>query len=505
METAQGLKNEPMETAFPTSRGAVLLLAAQFLALVAGFFVTLVLTRVLLPEAYGLYAVAGSVLAWMEILVLGGFGVALSKAVSEGVVVPTTAWRWVWRFYLPYCLLVWLSYNLVAIGFAFWLRDERLIRLLWVAGLALPFTGLWGAVRDLLMGVQAYGLQATVFATYALGRTVWIIGAALLTRSVAAVLFANALGAVTAFAVAMGLWCWWSQGRTFPESDQPIVSPFGLVLQTGLPVLLTTVFHQLAMGMDLWLVKRLIADAPAAGYYGAARLFAFVPFAIAAGISNALYPALCHELGKGRREKATALTKEAMRALLVALVPFCAVVWATAPSLTALLFSTQFLWAAEPLRFLTVAMSLFSVLAIYGTALVADNRAAVNWGIAVLACGLAYGLCHWLIPSQGIVGAAMAMVAVWTVGAGLTATATVRRLGWVIPTATLVRVSVASFGLYWLASRWHLGGLALIGEYLLLGTLYLGLLIALREFTRSDWVTLQTVIVGIWENLRRLV
>jgi O-antigen/teichoic acid export membrane protein len=69
-----------METnlkSFQTSRGAVLLIGSQGITLVAGFIVQVSLTRLLMPEFYGLYAVAGSVLTWFETLIGSSIGVVL--------------------------------------------------------------------------------------------------------------------------------------------------------------------------------------------------------------------------------------------------------------------------------------------------------------------------------------------------------------------------------------------------------------------------------------------
>lgn len=487
---------------FLTSRGAVLLTGCQLLALVCGAVTQIVLARLLAPMGYGLYAVAISVLTWMEIVVHGGFGTVLSKAISEGNASPPAAWSWMKRVYLPYIVLVWLVYNLTAFGFAQWLRDQRLTVLLWIAGTALPFLGFWATVRDLLMGVRAYGLQATVIAGQIVARALFAIGAALATRSVSAVLAANTLGTATAATVAWWLWHRWEHKHQLLEEEPTNASLFGALLGTGLPVLLTSLLFTGTMNIDLWLVKRLMDEPQAAGHYGAARFFGFVPFYFAVGIGTALYPALCHELGRGQKVKAAALTREAVRVFLMVVVPLCAVIWATAPSLVALLFSHKFAAAAEPVRWLTVAYSLCGLMAIWGTALVAGNQATVYLTSAAILSGAAFGFCYWLIPSHGLVGAAKAMVAAWLIGAVLVGATATRMLGWLLPLPNLARIVAAASVLYVLGSLWKATGWELLGEYLALGASYLGLLIVLRELTASDFATLRIVFVDIVASVK---
>lgn len=79
-----------------------------------------------------------------------------------------------------------------------------------------------------------------------------------------------------------------------------------------------------------------------AGFYGASRVLVIALFALVGGLGQAWFPAMCHELGKGERERAKALLREVMRVLIVGLFPFAVIVWVTAKPLTVLLFSQKF-------------------------------------------------------------------------------------------------------------------------------------------------------------------
>ncbi|MCS7188037.1 MAG: hypothetical protein RMK89_13960, partial [Armatimonadota bacterium] len=111
--------------AFSTSRGALLLIGSQAIAIFVGFAIHVGLTRFLSPEFYGLYAVTISVLMWGELVIAGIVGTAFPKALSEGSVSAKEVWRWVWRGYLPFWIGLWLVFSALSWGIASLLRDER--------------------------------------------------------------------------------------------------------------------------------------------------------------------------------------------------------------------------------------------------------------------------------------------------------------------------------------------------------------------------------------------
>jgi len=487
-----------METnlkSFQTSRGAVLLIGSQGITLVAGFIVQVSLTRLLMPEFYGLYAVAGSVLTWFETLIGSSIGVVFVKSISEGSFPTQAMWRLLWRGYMPFWVGLWLIFSASSWLMATWLKDERLVSFLLVGGLEIPFLGILVATQSLLQGVRSYGWLSVLIATLALVRTFLMVAFVALFRSALWALAGNAISVL--IAASLGL----MMVRPFLKSDRPSESaPFSFAVKTGLPIVVISLLDQITLALDLWTVKRLM-EPEVAGFYGASRVLIVALFAIVGGLGQAWFPAMCYELGRGERERAKALLREVMRVLTVGLLPFAVIVWVTAKPLTVLLFSQKFAPAAEPLSLLVIGASLFVLMGFMRGALIADNEFKLPVVIAAVMTALDFALCYALIPRYGMVGGAMATVLTGGFGAVVTGLLTHARFGAFFPMGTLVRATVASLAIGAVAVFWKTSGLMLPLQYLLLAAIYTGLLVLLGELTSSDWQVLRVVFADIWGSV----
>ena len=493
-----------MSDLFSTSRSAILLTASQVVAMAAGFVAQIVVARILLPAAYGSFAVALSVLTWVEPLVIGGFTIALAQAVSADPRNLADAVRWVKRIFVPYSLVVWLVYsaasNLIASG----LGDSRLAMLLLMAGLELPSIAVFAASRELLMGIGAAGRQASVISIYALLRAVCIIAVAVTIESAAGVLAGNALAALLAAVIAVMLLR--SSISHHTQSVPPSFSDGSLettVLRSGIPTLLLVLLTQFTLTIDLWTVKRLVIDPQVVGHYAAGRLFAFMPYMLATGLNLALFPALCRELGRGDRAQALSLAREAVRVLVVCLVPLCAIVLPTAAPLASLLFSEEFGPAASTMAVLTIGLSFFSIAGTLQAVLIAHGRFVFNTVFASVLSVTALVLCGGLVPAYGVAGAAWATT---LTGAGAALFLTIYvgwRFGKLLSFSTMGRVAMASACLYALATAWYVEGVWLIGQYTVFVAIYVLLLIGLREITPSDLNLARILIADFWLMLQR--
>ena len=472
---------------FPTSRNAVLLTAGQSIAMAAGFAAQIMVARILLPAGYGSFAVALSVLAWVELLVTSGFTLSLAQAVSVDQRNLGDAIGWVKRTFVPYAFAVCAIYsagsNLIAVA----LGDSRLTQLLLVAGLELPSIAVFAAARDLLMGVGAAGRQAGVISVYALLRALCIVMVAAFTRSSVGALAGNALAALAAAGFAIML-----LSNTASHFTQIAPrSSFGcslskFVLKGGVPILLLVLLTQMAVSIDLWSVKRLVRDQQAVGYYAAGRFLAFVPYMLATGLNLALFPAVCRELGRGDRLRALSLTREALRLLFLCLIPFCAIVLATASSLVHLLLSQEFSGAALPAGVLSIGLCCFSIVGTLQTVIIADGRPLFNCIVMALLSGAVFFLCGGLVPAYGPIGAAWAVASTGAAGAALLGIYVARRLGSIFPLACLFRAIVASACIWVAGSVWYVEGPWLVGQYLVFVIVYALILLAIGEITRGD-------------------
>lgn len=487
---------------FPTSRGAVLLTGSQAIGLIAAFITHVVLTRLLMPEIYGLYVVTVSVLAWMEVLVISSITAPFAKAVSDGTASASALWGLVWRSYLPFWVTLWLMFSVTAKWIAIGLKDERLLPLLLVTALELPFLGLNSACWGLLMGLRAYGWQAVAMVQYALLRLIGILTLTVITHSVFWALVGNIIAIVVAAVICIIMV---QPFLTQSGSSSPSVPAFMLLAGLSLPFISISLLDQVTLALDLWLLKRM-TEPQFAGFYGASRFFAFSLLMLTVGLEQSWFPAICQVLQQGERERAKALLKEALRVAFIGLMPVVAIVWVTAHPLTVLVFSPSFKPAAEPMKWLVIAIILFTLMSFMRGAFIADNDFRYPIIMTASMTAMKFILCLWLISEYGMKGAAMATTLTGLLGFMIALVLTTKGFGNdVFPVGTIVRAGIASLVIRFIASFWFIQRMMLIMQYLLLACLYGALLFALGEIGAKEFQILRIVFANLIANVASAV
>jgi O-antigen/teichoic acid export membrane protein len=189
------------------------------------------------------------------------------------------------------------------------------------------------------------------------------------------------------------------------------------------------------------------------GIYGAAQNLSVVPSIFAMAFAPLLLATLTHLLRDGARDRARAMARDAMRAV-VDLLPFAAMTAGAAAEVVGLLFGPAYLAASPLLALLIFGALAQALISVTGAILTAADRPGWTLVLAAPLPPLALAGHLLLIPRLDALGAAL----VTTGGAGLGALAAVlavHRLWRVLPPAASVARSLVVCGLaYALAVLW---------------------------------------------------
>jgi len=474
-------ENQDVRTPGRTARGALIILTGIAWGVLCGLLIQLFLPRSLDPASYARFAVASSVIVWLE---AAGCSLIV-RACSQFAASHRENWPDVVRTGL-FVSLLWGGLLAVALfatapTVASWLGDPALVPLLRLFAMDAPLFSSVAVTMGVLQGRRRYASRAAVTVVYWGAKVIltvaFVLGGLSETGAIFGSIAASVVGLVLGFRLT---------GR-FPR---PVRGLIGRMLWFGVPVAIGLVIHKFVISVDLWTVKALNPDADAAGFYAIAQYAASVPLFIAMAVAASATPALVQAWERGGRGALRRLVHGQYRFVLILSVPLVVIVLTDGPSLFSFLFSPPYESSARAARFLVPGTALFAVAVVGGNVLIAARR---NW-LVVVAVGSALLLQLLLLVLLGeggdlsrvgtatlITGAVLAVVMVaqvrWVAGVGP---------GW----GTVLRVSLAGLAVTAASLLWRPEGVLLLPKGAALGILFLGLLLALGEIRKQEVLSL---------------
>ncbi len=462
-----------------------MLFVAQLWLTVCSYAVAVLLARGLAPAQYGVYGVVYSVLLSVELIGRLGLPQAVTKLTAEAAVGEARVTATVVTVAGVATLALFLAFWAAAPGLALLLRIDDGARLFRIAGLDIPFYGMFFIAVAILNGRGRFVASGLVSALYATIKLAGIVVLAALGPSVEGALVVNVLGSAVALAVASV-----AVGR---RAFLPSLAAWRPVWQLALPVSLRGVGIQLLGNVGLWALSALgsSTDPAAKGLYVAALSVARVPNITVFGITSVLIATLSSALFVGDRATATRLLQGSSRFLLIALGPACALLMVNAREVITLLFSAAYAGGAGVMAVLVPGLGFFySILLVLTGVLIAASRAGHAARVTLWATAAAGLLCWLLVPELGAMGAALATL-VATAGATVAAGVLVWRAAgpWLEPSvcARLVVATTVVAAPSWLIET---DGWLLVAELLAAGLSYLVFLALLQLVSRADLMPL---------------
>ncbi len=500
-------------------RGLLAITGAKVYFIVVGYGIQLALPRLWSEETFGLYSTAMQAVSILNNVLIVATVQSVSKFTSEAPERAAGTLRQALGLQLVVGAVLggtlWLLAPAVARRV---LLDTQLQPLLRTAAVVVFAYALYAAMVGALNGLQRFGRQAALDATFSTLRATGIVGAAALGF--------GALGALTGFASAavgillvalavVGL------GRR-PERPWPLRRWFAFVA----PLAAYHLFLNLVMMSDLLVLKRTVAELVAAaaadpgvasagrdaaslaaaagsryaGLYRAAQMFAFVPYQLMLSMTFVVFPAVSRATAAGDREGARRAVAGAMRFSFLVLLAVAAPLAGAADGVMRLAYPEHYLQAAPALGILVFGLVAFTLFVLSATMLNGAGRpmlaaAIAAFGLVVVVLGgrtmlLAVGVGPRALPAVALgssVGMASAMA--------LAAVSVRRALGAWVPWRTAVRGLLAAVVGFVVARLVPHGTRPLALLALVAGGLaYLGALAVLREVAREDVALVRRVL-----------
>lgn len=485
-------------------KGTLYVSLGQGAFLLSGYVLQMILARWLGPSLFGVFVVVMNVLVWVEITVNNGVPSALQRFLPDQSLPERPVRQAAARVQAMLSVGVFLVLFVLAPLLASLLRDPALTAYLRLAFLDILAMGAYAYYRGVLNGWRVFPQLALTITIYSLTKLLVSSLLVYLGLGVEGAL----LGNIASSLGGLGAGFLWSRraGRRTATPAEPPALPVGQarferqVFAFAVPTILFTLASNVLLGLDLMVVKAVLADSDMVGYYGAAANLANAPRLVLLAFSFTLLPSLSHAIAAHDDDQTRHYLRQVIRLLAVVLLPVIALVTSTAQPLISFVFSPPYQPAAP---ILTVQIFTYAAYAIYitlVTALLAENRP--GWALAIPTALLPVALgAIWLGVSRfGSMGAAFAALLCVSAAATAVAVYVFRRFRPRVDARSLVRMAVAS-SIVWGGGRllsairppgWASSAVVLLAGYALLGGLYLGLLLALGEIRLQELALLRT-------------
>lgn len=489
-------------------RGGLAIAGAKVSFILFGFAQQLILPRLVGVDGYGevsrVLAIAGIVNNVVVATSIQGVSRAIAAVPEDRA---DEAFARTLRLHTLLAVVVSTVFALSAGAVASFVRAPHITAPLRLVAAVVLLYGIYAPLIGSLNGRRRFFTQAGLDIAYGAMRTTAIAAGALLFLRAG---HSGVLGAIAGFVIAAALIIPIALTRTGigrSGSAGPTVREHLAFL---IPLAVSQVFLNLLLQTDFMFLSRFVGDAAArlglgldaaddlVGVYRGVQLFAFLSYQLMVSVTFILFPLLAraHADGDPAAVRRTTMTGVRLSFLLTGLM--CAPISGLAPHVLRFAFPAA-IWTrgGDALRILSLGMGAFAVLGVISSALASLRRersSAVLTAATVLLVALG---CSFAIPRAAFgpdmlvssaVATSLALAAAAVIGGVLLH----RVAGGFVELATPLRVLVALTAALAVGTRlpW-LGKVAVLGEALLVGLVYLAVLVALRELGAADVATLR--------------
>lgn len=455
------------------AKDTLFMLGARLIFVVSGYLVHIRLGRSLGPVEYGAFGVVLSTITFLEIFIMRGLRDSLAKYVSEFPGLAAVIKKKAMRIQIGASIVLTAAYYGAAQPLSVLLGDPTLLPYLRLSAALIPGMSLYNFYSGYLSGKRAFGQRSVLLSLHSLGKIIAVIVFILLGWGVRGAL-AGYLCAALLGTVIGGIF---SSERSRPEGDFATSKIMFLVFPLGLYSGLTT----LLMTIDLFLVKKLVLDRTAAGFYTSAGMIAGVPLQIFIAFSITIFPAISQATAFRDDARARMYISGSLKYLLLFLVPISAFISGASPQILAMIYSREYRPASGALSILIFGIALLVVFHFLSAIISGSGRPRIPMALAMVLIPLDILLNVAFIRSSGLKGAALATTLTCLLGVMGAGFYVRKRFGVLIGSASFFKIMSCSLILFIIPVIFPLRGALVIPCGIALFLVYLLVLIALDE------------------------
>jgi stage V sporulation protein B len=468
-------------------RGTLYLMAANGIFLVSGYIIHFGLGRYLGPEAYGLFGVVLYLMTTVNLFLTSGFPQSASKYIAEDNARLGSIMSHSFKIQGLLSLVIFAVYLGLAGVIANLLNDADLVPYIRISAFVIPAYAIFSIYSaGYLNGLRQFGMQAKTLIGTSIAKIVGVIALVWVGLSVNGAILGYLFG------VLIGLLLAWKYLRPIERGNKDF--EWAKLIKFGIPATLFAVMLLLLMSIDLFAVKAITVGDIDAGLYTSATTIARLPYFLFAGLALTLLPSISRSTAIGDVKLTSTYISQSLRYMLILLIPGILIISATSAGLITLVYSSRYIEAAQPLSVLVFGLGLIAVFNVLCNMIIGSGKPSLALGIAFPLVLIDIALNIALIPRYGLLGAAIATTVTGFIGMVAAAAYVLWRFKTLVPAKSLLKICVASAVIYAIAINISLSPFLLPLLYIGLFTLYLGLLVVMKELKKEDAETFKRII-----------
>ena len=459
-------------------KGTIFLMIANLTFLICSFIIHLGLGRYFGPELYGSFGVILSLLAVNGIFVQAGIPVAVSKFIAENEEMAFTIRNKALIIQLIFSFIIFIIYFSLAPIIADSVGDQNLTYYFRLSAIVIPFDALFFVYMYSLNGLRKFGKQTIIGILYNVLKVVVVFSLVFLGYSLE--------GAIIGYTAASAIGLVMSMLLCKIEKSKQIFKSIKLI-KFAAPLIVYSIAITLLISIDLLFVKAFIKNDASTGYYTSANFLSKVPYYIFLGLSATLLPSLSKSIDKKNVFQTKSYINNSLRYMLMIILPIIFLVSATSKDLINLVYSDKYLLGAQSLSILIFGLTFLSFFSIFTTIITANNEPRKSMIFAIMLIPIDVILNIILIPIYGLMGAAIATSIAIFIGLIVVMIYVFRCFHTLLNPISFIRIFLASGIIYLFAFFFSFSGIYLLLWYLILFSIYFGLLLLFREIKNDDF------------------
>lgn len=468
-------------------RGTLYLMIANGVFLISGYIIHFGLARYLGLEIYGAFGVVLYLMAIVNLLLTSGFPQSASKYIAEGNTRLGSIISHSFRIQALLSLLIFAIYFGLAGVIANLLNDPELTPYIRISAFVIPAYAIFSIYSGgYLNGLRQFGKQAKASIYGSIAKLAGVIVLVWVGLSVNGAILGYLFGAI------VGLLLAWKYLRPIERGSTDF--EWRKLMKFGVPATLFAVTLLLVMSIDLFAVKAITMGDTGAGLYTSATTIARLPYFLFTGLALTLLPSISRSTSIGDIKLTGRYISQSLRYMLMLLIPVILMISATSADLVTLVYSSRYIEAAQPLSVLVFGLGLIAVFNVLCNIIMGSGKPGVALGIALPLLPLDIALNIALIPQYSLLGAATATTLTGLTGMVAAATYVLWRFRTLVPAKSLLKICIASAIVYAIALNISLSPFLLPLLYIGLLSIYLGLLLVMKELKKEDIETFKRII-----------
>jgi stage V sporulation protein B len=258
------------------------------------------------------------------------------------------------------------------------------------------------------------------------------------------------------------------------------------LVRFAIPITLFYTAMTLTMDSSLLLVKRMLVDDTLTGFYTAATTIAKITFSIFTALPFILLPSIAAAIAAKNDVLVKKYISQSLRYSMMILLPIAALTSVYAEPITRIFYSDIFAPAASALPLLAWGFTFYSFIMIFSSFMSGANKPQHAMAMAIILFVLAIATNVYLIPREGLYGAALATIitaATGVIGAGIY---TWNKFRTVVSILSFARIGGTTALIYAIGLLLPAQGVKAIMYGAILGLVYITILLLLKEIKKGD-------------------